>query len=223
MFVALAGCAGQKAKGPEPVIEKDVARVIKLSDGSTCTEPPSMDAARQLPGALQAKELFDSAEPPEVVLGQAKKVKVTDQEIEAAWFDVCKAYSKGEIKKDVFEKDRKIYLELRQALIAQSIKDWVARKDGVKEAGKLCMSVFAGDPSSPTNTTRFLPQTASVDDCALLAQRAGAADVLLGCTEGQWLNHWAKRTVPTGPLGMRSRGQLVRDTASAPDPNCGWM
>jgi hypothetical protein len=217
------GCAAQKPKTPGIVVEEDVAAVVKLPDGSTCTEPASMDAARQLPGALQVKEMFDSAEPPETVLEQAKKAKVTDQEVEAAWFDVCRAFSKRQIKNDVLEKNRKIYLELRQTLLDQGIKDWVARKEGINEAGKLCMTVFDADTSSARNTTRKVPDTTTVDDCALLAQRAGSSEILLGCTEGQWKNHWAKKTVAAGPVGMKSRGKLVRDTALAPDPNCGWL
>lgn len=204
-------------------IEEDVGRVIKLPDGSTCTEPANMGEARQLPGALQVKELFASEAKVEETLEQAKKVKVTDTEVEAAFFDACRAYSKGEIKKDVYEKDRRIHLELRQSLLAQGIKAWVDKKDGIKDPGKLCMLVFGADTASARNLSRWVPETTTVDDCALLAHNTGGGDVLLGCTEGQWKNHWAKKTVGAGPLGSKSRGQMVRDTAAAPEPNCGWL
>lgn len=223
--VLLAGCAGQKPKAGTPgmKVEEDVAAVIKLPDGSTCTEPASMDAARQLPGAVQVKALFDTTDKLEAVIEQAKKAKVTHQEVEAAYFDACRAWSKGEIKKPVFDRDRAIYLELRQGLLAQGVKDWVAKKDGHKDPGKICMAVFEADTSNSKNTTRWVPETTTVDDCALLAHRAGAADILLGCTEGNWKNTWAKKTVGAGPQGKKSRGLVVRDTSAAPEPNCGWL
>jgi hypothetical protein len=68
-----------------------------------------------------------------------------------------------------------------------------------------------------------VPETTTVDDCAVLAQRSGGTEVLLGCTEGNWANHWAKKTVATGALGRKNRSLVVRDTPAAPDPNCGWM
>ena len=222
--VLLAGCSGAKVEKQEGVkIEEDVGRVVMLPDGSTCTEPASMGEARELPGALQAKELFASEGRAEEALELAKKARVTDTEVEAAFFDVCRAYSKGEIKKDVFEKDRLIYLELRQSLLAQGIKAWVDKKDGIKDAGKVCMLVFAADTANSRNTSRWVPESTTVDDCALFAHKAGAGDVLLGCTEGQWKNHWAKKIVGTGPLGAKGRGQMVRDTSAAPEPNCGWL
>jgi hypothetical protein len=222
--VVLAGCGGAKVGKQAGVnIEEDVGRIIKLPDGSTCSEPANMGEARELPGALQVKELFASEAKVEETLELAKKAKVTDTEVEAAFFDVCRAYSKGEIKKDVFEKDRSIYLELRQSLLTQGIKAWLDKKDGIKDAGKVCMLVFAADTVNSKNTSRWVPETTTVDDCALYAHKTGAGDVLLGCTEGQWKNHWAKKTVGTGPLGAKGRGQLVRDTNAAPEPNCGWL
>ena len=221
----LGGCAVQKAAKPAGgmIIEEDVGRVIKLADGSTCTEPANLGEARQLPGAQQVKALFDSDADLKEVMEQANKLKATDTAVEAAFFDVCRAYSKGEITKEVFGKDRSIYLELRQALLMQGIKAWVDKKDGIKDAGKVCMAVVAGDTANSKNTARWVPETTTVDDCALFAHKAGAGDVLLGCTEGQWKNHWAKKIVGTGPLGAKSRGQMVRDTNAVPDPNCGWL
>jgi hypothetical protein len=221
MVLFLAGCASKPATAPGPVIEPDVGRIIKLPDGSTCTEPFNLAQDRDLPGALQVKELFDSAAAPEEVLKQAQQVKVTDAEVEAAWFDVCRAYFKGELQKPVFDKNRGIYLELRQSLLAQGIKAWVDKKDGIKDPGKLCMVVF-DNLENLKNFVRKVPETTTVDDCALFAIRAQATEVLLGCTEGSWKNHWAKGRIPGGPLGARKRGLEVRDTPLAPDPNCGW-
>lgn len=219
----VAGCASKSNPKPEPVIEKDVARVIKLSDGSTCIEPAGLTETRQSPGAVQVSELFGSGAKPEETLAKVKELKATDAEAGAAYFDVCRAYSKDEIKKDVFEKNRKIYLELRQQLLAQGIKAWTDRKEGIKEPGKLCHVVFGTDEAGTKNFARWVPETTTVDDCALFASRAGASEVLLGCTEGQWKNHWAKRSIAAGPLGASRRGLEVRDTAAAPDPNCGWL
>lgn len=224
----LAGCGGAGTKKADEKqagvnVEPDVGRIIKLPDGSTCTEPASMDEARQLPGAVQVKALFESEAKVEESIEAAKKLKLTDTEVEAAYFDVCRAYSKGEIAKDVFDKDRKIYTELRQLVLAQGIKAWAAKVDGIKDPGKICMSVFEGDTSNAKNSSRWVPETTSVEDCALLAGRAGASDVLLGCTEGQWKNHWAKRTVGVGPAGTKSPNVVVRDTNGAPEPNCGWL
>jgi len=225
--MVLAGCGGaatNKAEKQAGVnIEEDVGRIIKLPDGGTCTEPANMGEARQLPGAVQVKALFDSEARVEETLEAAKKLKPTDTEVEAAYFDVCRAYSKGELTKDVFAKDRKIYTELRQQLLTQGIKAWADKKDGIKDPGKICMSVFGGDTADAKNTTRWVPETTTVDDCALFAVRAGASHVLLGCTEGQWKNHWAKKTVAAGPTGTKGRNVVVRDTSAAPEPNCGWL
>jgi hypothetical protein len=225
MAAIVAGCGGVAGTAGQPgfKVEDDVGRIIKLPDGSTCTEPANMGESRELPGAVQVRELFASEAKPEETIEQAKKLKVTDAEIEAAFFDVCRAYSRGEIKKDVFEKDRRIHLELRQSLLVQGIKAWVDKKDGINDAGKLCMSVFESDTSNSKNLSRWVPETTTVDDCALLANRAGAGDVLLGCTEGQWKNKWAKKTVGTGPAGAKGRNVMVRDTSAAPEPNCGWL
>ena len=222
---SIGGCAAKKAAKPADgiTIEEDVSRIIKLADGSTCTEPANLGEARQLPGAQQVKALLDSEADLKAVMEEAKKLKVTDTEIEAAYFDACRAYSKTEITKEAFEKDRTIYLELRQALLMQGIRAWMEKKDGIKDAGKVCMAVFEGDTANSKNTTRWVPETTTVDDCALFAHKAGAGDVLLGCTEGQWKNIWAKKIFSTGPLGAKNRGQLVRDTSSAPEPNCGWL
>lgn len=222
--VFVGGCAGSATQKQAGVnIEEDVGRIVKLPDGSTCTEPVELSASREAPGGQLATKLLASEEKVDDALAKEADAKLDDAGIEAAYFDVCRAYSKNEIKKDAFEKLRRNYLDLRQALLAQGIKAWIDKKDGIKDPGKLCMAVFGGDPSGAKNFTRQVPDTTSVDDCALYATRAGAGDVLLGCTEGQWKNHWARKTVAAGPLGMKSRGQIVRDTQAAPEPNCGWL
>lgn len=221
--VFAAGCGGQKGTKPGLVVEEDVARIIKLPDGSTCTEPVNLSELRDAPGGQLAKKLFESEGKIEEALAREKDAKISDAEIEAAYFDACRAYSKGGIQKIEFEKLRKNYLDLRQIQLAQGIKAWVDRKEGIKEAGKLCMAVFGADVSSAKNFTRRVPETTTVDDCALFSTRAGGSEVLLGCTEGQWKNRWAKKTVAAGPLGTKSRGRMVRDTSAAPEPNCGWL
>jgi hypothetical protein len=218
----VAGCGGNQAAKPGPVIEKDVAAVIKLPDGSTCTEPPGLAALLEAPGGQLARKLMAEEGKLEDAFAKEKDAKIGNDEIEAAWFDVCRAYRNDEIKKAELERQRNNYLTLRQVQLTQGVKAWAARKDGIKEAGKLCMVVY-GESDSARNSTRWVPPETTVDDCALLATRAGAGEVLLGCTEGQWKNNWAKRTVTAGPLGAKSRGQRVRDTPTAPDPNCGWL
>jgi hypothetical protein len=67
-----------------------------------------------------------------------------------------------------------------------------------------------------------VPGDTTVDDCALMASRAGMSDVLLGCTEGRWVNHWAKRAIAAGPWGTKNRKLKIAGTDYAPDPNCAW-
>ena len=222
-IVAGGGCATPKGDQPGMVVEKDVARVLKLPDGSSCTEPPGLSALLEAPGGQLASRLLATGGKVEEALAKEKDARFSNDELEAAWFNACRAYLNGEMKKDVFEPQRANYLALRQVRLAEGIRDWVNRKEGIREAGKLCMVVFGGEVESARNSTRWVPPETTVDDCALFATRAGGGDVLLGCTEGQWKNHWAKRTVAAGALGTRSRGQLVRDTPAAPEPNCGWL
>lgn len=220
----VAGCGGPKAAKPDgPVIEKDVLAVIKLPDGSTCTEPPGLSALLEAPGGQLVSRLMASEGKVEEALAKEKDAKFSNEEIEAVYFDACRTYDNKGMKKPEFDKLRENYLSLRQVQLAQEIKAWAARKDGIKEAGKLCMVVHGTETADARNFTRWVPPETTVNDCAVFSARAGGTEILLGCTEGQWKNHWARRTVPATAGGTRNRGQVVRDTPSAPDPNCGWL
>jgi len=215
----LAGCGGSKPQKPEPVIEEDVSAVIQLPDGSTCTEPPGLAALLESPGGQLARRLLSTEGKVEDELAKEKEVKIGHAEVGAAWFDLCRAYVREGLQKPEFERQRGNYVGVRQMLLAQGIRDWVNRKDGIKEAGKLCMVVHGTETADARNFTRWVPPETTVNDCAVFSARAGGTEILLGCTEGQWKNHWARRTVPATAGGTRNRGQVVRDTPSAPDPN----
>ena len=217
----VSGCAITK-KAAGPVIEKDVSRIIKLSDGTTCIEPARLAETRQSPAALQLKELFESDAKPDEAMTQAKEIKYTHEEMEAVYFDACRAYANAEITKAAFDKDRNMYFGLRQQLFAQSVKAWQDKKDGIADSGKLCLVTRPDTDPDNRSFTRVVPEESTVDDCARLAAKSGGGEILLGCTKGHWENSWAKRPIAIGPAGAKTRDLSVRGTPYAPDPDCGW-
>ena len=222
LVVALAaGCATPK-KATEPRDEKDVSRVIKLADGTTCVEPAGLAETRQAPGAVQLKELIASDAKADEVLTKARELKLRREEAEAVYFDACRAYSNAAIKKDAFDKDRTVYLGLRQQLFAQGVKEWRDKKEGIADPGKLCLVSLPDTDPDHRSFTRVVPADSTVNDCAQLAVTNGSGEILLGCTKGHWQNTWAKRPVAVGPAGAKTRDLSVKGTASAPDPDCGW-
>ena len=222
LVVALAaGCATPK-KATEPRIEKDVSRVIKLADGTTCVEPAGLAETRQAPGAVQLKELIASDAKADEVLTKARELKLRREEAEAVYFDACRAYSNAALKKDAFDKDRTVYLGLRQQLFAQGVKEWRDKKEGIADPGKLCLVSLPDTDPDHRSFTRVVPADSTVNDCAQLAVTNGSGEILLGCTRGHWQNTWAKRPVAVGPAGAKTRDLSVKGTASAPDPDCGW-
>ena len=210
----------KKAAGP--VIEKDISRVIKLGDGTTCIEPAGLAETRQSPVAMHLRELFDSDPKADEALTKVKQLKFTREEVEAVYFDSCRAYSNAEITKEAFEKDRNIYLGLRQQLFAQGVKEWQDKKDGIADPGKLCLVIRPDTDPDSRSFTRVMPVDSTVDDCARLAARSGGGDILLGCTKGHWENIWAKSPIAIGTIGAKTRHLSVKGTAYAPDPECGW-
>ena len=222
LVVALAaGCATPK-KATKPRDEKDVSRVIKLADGTTCVEPAGLAETRQAPGAVQLKELIASDAKADEVLTKARELKLRREEAEAVYFDACRAYSNAAIKKDAFDKDRTVYLGLRQQLFAQGVKEWRDKKEGIADPGKLCLVSLPDTDPDHRSFTRVVPADSTVNDCAQLAVTNGSGEILLGCTKGHWQNTWAKRPVAVGPAGAKTRDLSVKGTASAPDPDCGW-
>jgi hypothetical protein len=218
VLVLVVGCAGPK-KTAGLVIEKDVSRVIKLEDGTTCVEPAGLAQTRQAPGAVKLKELFDSEEPVDEVRTKARELKPIAEEVEAVYFDACRAYSNLAIPKWAFDRDKSLYLDLHQQLFAQGVKGWQDKKDGIADAGKLCLVSLPDTDPEHRSFTRVVPADASVYDCAQLAVANGSGEILLGCTKGHWQNTWAKRPIT---VGAKARTLSVKGTAYSPEPDCGW-
>lgn len=221
LALALGACATSK-KVAQPVVEKDVARVIKLSDGTLCIEPAGLAETRQTPAAVQLRELFDAEEKSDEALAKAKELKFNHEEIEAVYFDTCRAYSNAEIRKEAFEKDRRIYLDLRQQLIAQGVKQWQDKKGGIAEPGKLCLVSLPDKDPDHRSFTRVLPMESTVNDCASLAGKNGSNEIWLGCTKGHWDNTWATRSIALDLSFAKARDLSAKGTPYAPDPDCGW-
>lgn len=217
----VSGCAMPK-QAAGPVVEKDISRVIKLGDGTTCIEPAGLAETRRSPVAMQLKELFESDVKADEVLTKVKEFKFTREEVEAVYFDACRAYSNTEITKAAFEKDRNIYFGLRQQLFAQGVNEWQDKKDGIADPGKLCLVTRPDTDPDNRSFTRVVPVDSTVDDCARLAARSGGSEILLGCTKGHWENGWAKSPIAIGPTGAKTRDLSVKGTSHAPDPDCGW-
>jgi hypothetical protein len=217
--VLLVACSAAPKKGAGPVVEKDVSRIVKLSDGTTCVEPAGLAESRQGPAAVQLKELLESDAKPGEVLVKAKELKLKPEEAEAVYFDACRAMSNGEIKKEAFEENRTIYLLLRQQFVALGVKDWREKKEGIGDAGKLCLITLPDTDPDHRSFTRVIPADATVNDCAQLAAANGSSEILLGCTKGHWQNTWAKRPIA---LNAKARELSAKGSASAPDPDCGW-
>jgi hypothetical protein len=218
LAVMTAGCATPK-KVAEPAVEKNISRVVKLADGTTCVEPSGLGETRQAAGAVQLRELLESDAKAEEVLDKAGALKLKPEEAEAVYFDACRAYSNAEIKKEAFEKDRTVYLGLRQQFVVQGVKEWQDKKDGIGDPGKLCLVALPDTDPDHRSFTRVVPIDATVNDCAQLATANGSAEILLGCTKGHWQNTWAKRPIA---INAKTRDHSVKGTASAPDPDCGW-
>jgi hypothetical protein len=221
-FAALVpGCATPK-KAAGPVIEKDISRVIKLGDGTTCVEPAGLAEARQSPVAMQLKKLFESDATADEALVKVKEFKYTRADVEAVYFDACRDYSNATIPKWAFERDKTIYLGMRQQLFAQGVQEWKEKKDGIADPGKLCLVSLPDTDPDNRSFTRVVPLDATVDDCARLAVKSGGSEFLLGCTKGHWENVWARRPIAIGSAGAKTRDLSARGTSHAPDPDCGW-
>jgi hypothetical protein len=200
--------------------EEDIGRVVTLADGTTCVEPTGLAQSRQGPGAIELKQLLESDAKADEALTKARTLKLNSEEAEAVYFDACRAYSKGAIPKEAFEKNRSVYLGLRQQFIAQGIKQWQDKKDGIADAGKLCLVSLPDIDFEHRSFTRVFPDIATVSDCAQLAMANGSNEILLGCTKGHWENTWAKKSIAIA--AKKTRQLSAKGTLQAPDPDCGW-
>jgi len=221
LTLCAAGCAQQK-KSDGLLTEKDMSRVVTLADGTRCVEPPGLAESRQKPGAIELKNLAASELTADEVLQKAPALKLAEDEAQAVYFDVCRAYSNGALPAKEFEKMRAIYAGLRRLSFAQGVKQWLDKKDGIAEAGKLCLVIIPGGDPDHRSFTRVVPADSLVSDCAQLAIANGSAEILLGCTNGHWDDRWARNPIALGKAGALPGRFSVKASQQVPDPNCGW-
>ena len=218
---SLAGCAMSKqAGGPAP--ENDISRTVKLADGTTCVEPAGLAESRQKAGAAELRTWLASDLRAEDILTKAHAQKLQADEAEAVYFDACRAYAKGALSRQDFAKVGAVYFGLRRQYFAQGVQQWLDKKDGIAEAGKLCLVMRPDTDPDHRSFTRLVPADSSVDDCAQLALANGSSEILLGCTQGHWEDRWAKRPIALGNAGARLKQLTAKGTPHAPDPDCGW-
>ena len=217
----IAGCAMPKKSG-EPPAEKNMSRIVELADGTTCVEPAGLAESRQKSGAVELKSLLESDVKADDALAKAKTLKLNSDEAEAVYFDSCRAYANGEIPKAAFENGRTVYFGLRQQFVAQRVKQWRDKKEGIADGGKLCLVNLPDTDPEHRSFTRVVPTDSTVNDCAQMALANGSDQILLGCTKGHWENTWAKNPITVGPAGKKSRQLTAKGTVHAPDPDCGW-
>ena len=218
---SLCGCAAMK-RASVPDGEKDMNRIVKLTDGTTCIEPAGLAQNRQLPGAAELRELLDSDIQAGETLAKAKLLKLGRDEAEAVYFDACRAYSNDQMQKNTFEKFRSVYLGLRRQFFTQGVKEWQDKKDGIADSGKLCLVSLPETDPDHRSFTRVVPADSTVDDCAHLAVANGSNEIRLGCTKGHWENTWAMKPIVIDIRRAKSKELTAKDSAYSPDPNCGW-
>ncbi len=221
LAVVVAGCASTQP-APEFAVEKDISRMINLRDGTTCLEPAGLAESRQSPGAVLLAELLETQTGLDESVARAKAFNLKPDEVEAVYFDACRDYSNATINRPAFEKNRKIYIELRQHLVARSVRQWLEKKDGLADPGKLCLVILPDTDPEQRSFTRVLPLQSTVLDCAQLAGASGSDEILLGCTKGKWENTWARKPISLYLRGAKLRGLSGKDASYTPLPNCGW-
>ncbi len=218
-MAALASCAAVKKPAD---VDADISRVVTLPDGTTCSERAGLTQSRQLPGAVQLKALVEGETTADELLTQAKALTVGIEEVEAVYYDACRAYSNAQIEKPVFDEYRTVYSALRQHIFAQGIKQWQEKKDGIDDAGKLCLVRLPDTDPDHRSFTRVVPEQSTVSDCARLAVQHGSNEILLGCTKGRWDNTWAAKPIVVDPTSRKPLVLSARGTDRAPEPDCGW-
>ena len=202
--------------------DSDISRVVTLPDGSSCMEPAGLTESRQKPGATALRELLQSDTTGADAIAKATALKLQPDEAEAVYFDACRAYAKGLIRQDEFNENRTVYLALRGKFTAEGVKEWQGKKEGIADAGKLCLVSLPDTDPDHRSFTRVVPANSTVNDCADLAVLNGSREILLGCTKGHWEDTWAKKPIPLGKEGKPVKQLTAKGTALAPDPDCGW-
>ena len=220
LFVLLL-CAGITGCGARIIKDENALTVYRLADGSLCGPPAGFDELAGRPGTLQVRSLFLSSAPPEAVAASISDLP-PDQELDAALYLSCGEYVQGEMSKEVFARQRRIYQALRLEHMTRGIQRWREDPDGFAMPGKLCYFIFNNDGPDIRNVTRRVPDLTSIDDCALYVFNNGGTHVLLGCTDGRWLSRWAAQPLRAGPNGQLNRRLSPAGTRYAPEPNCGW-
>ncbi len=220
-MAALAGCAVVK-KVTDAGADKDIGRVITLDDGTTCSEPAGLTQSRQLPGAVQLKALVEADTTLDELLTQAKALPLKPEEVEAVYYDACRAFANAEIEKPAFDEHRTVYRAVRQHVFSQGIKQWQEKKQGIADPGKLCLVRLPDTDPDHRSFTRVVPDYSTVNDCARLAVQNGSNEILLGCTAGNWENTWAKKPIAVDPAARKPLALTARGTDRAPEPDCGW-
>lgn len=216
LSAALAACGMRTIK-----LDDNGLPVYRLADGSLCKAPPNFAEIVNAPPTQQMRLLFLSSAPPAEVAAGIVDLPPRPN-IDAAFYVSCAQYAGGELSKDEFSRQRRIWQEFRQAHLTRGIREWRDDPEGYVEAGKICHFIFRHGLPDERDVTRLVPAETSVDDCAIFVNRNGGAHVLLGCSNGRWDTEWAQAPLLAGPDGWAVRDRSAVGTHYVPDPNCGW-
>src|SRR5258706_14447341 len=90
LLTLVAGCATPK-KSAQPVVEKDISRVVNLGDGTICVEPAGLGETRQAAGAVQLRELLESDAKADETLTKAGALNLKSEEAGRGYSITCRA------------------------------------------------------------------------------------------------------------------------------------
>jgi hypothetical protein len=193
----------------------------RINDGSLCRAPAGFAELVESPGTRQLRALFLSSAPAAEVTAGVVELP-SNEELDAAFYLSCGEYANGELSKEVFERERRIYQSFRLERMTRGIERWREEDGGFEAPGKVCHFIFSGDNPDLRNVTRLVPAQTSVDDCALYVHENGGTHLLLGCSAGRWRTDWAAQPLLVGPNGWKIRRRSPAGTQYVPEPNCGW-
>lgn len=216
LSTALVGCGARVIKSDDNSLP-----VYRLDDGSSCKAPPGFAELVNASATQQMRSLFLASAPPADVATGIEELP-PHQNIEAAFYLSCAEYSRGELSKDEFSRQRRIYQEFRVAHMTRGVRAWQDDPEGYLVPGKVCHFIFNHGLPDSRDVTRLVPAETSVDDCAMFISRNGGTHVLLGCSNGRWDTEWAKGRLLAGPNGWAVRRRSAVGSRYVPEPNCGW-